>query len=53
MTDRVYKVVEFVGSSGESTDDAIRTAINRASRRLRKLRWFEVVQTRGVMKTAP
>ncbi|MFY9628929.1 MAG: dodecin [Methylocystis sp.] len=50
MTDRVYKVVELVGSSGESTDDAIRTAINRASRRLRKLRWFEVVQTRGVIE---
>jgi dodecin len=43
----VYKVVELVGSSSTSIEDAINTAISRASQTLRNLRWFEVVQTRG------
>ncbi len=47
MSDHVYKVVELVGSSPVSTDEAIRTAIARASGTLRNLRWFEVVETRG------
>ncbi|MDP8917752.1 MAG: dodecin family protein [Pseudomonadota bacterium] len=47
MDDHVYKVVELVGSSTDSIEDAIQTAIRRASQSLRNLRWFEVVQTRG------
>jgi dodecin len=47
MTDHVYKVTEIVGSSETSVDDAIKTAISRASETLRNLRWFEVVQIRG------
>ncbi len=43
----VYKIVELVGSSPDSTDDAIRSAIVRASETIRNLRWFEVIQTRG------
>jgi flavin-binding protein dodecin len=47
MTDHIYKVIELVGSSETSTDDAIKSAIARASKTLKYLRWFEVVQTRG------
>ena len=47
MSDHVYKVVELVGSSETSIEDAIQTAIKRASQTLRHLHWFEVVQTRG------
>jgi flavin-binding protein dodecin len=47
MSDHIYKVVELVGSSNDSIEDAIRTAIKRASQTLRNLRWFEVMQTRG------
>jgi dodecin len=47
MSDHVYKVVELVGSSKDSIEDAIQTAIERASQSLRDLRWVEVVQTRG------
>jgi dodecin len=43
----VYKVVELVGSSTTSIEDAINTAISRASETLRNLRWFEVLHTRG------
>jgi dodecin len=47
MNDHVYKVVELVGSSETSIEDAIQTAIKRSSQTLRNLRWFEVLQTRG------
>lgn len=45
--EHVYKVIELVGSSSTSIEDAINTAISRASDTLRNLRWFEVLQTRG------
>lgn len=47
MTDHVYKVVELVGSSPDSSDQAIRNALERATKTLRRLDWFEVVETRG------
>jgi flavin-binding protein dodecin len=47
MSDNVYKVVELVGSSKTSIDDAIQQAISRAARTLRDIKWFEVVSTRG------
>lgn len=47
MTDHVYKVVEIVGSSSKSTDDAIHNAINRASKSIENINWFEVISTRG------
>jgi len=47
MEDHVYRVIEIAGSSPKSIDDAIQTAVNRASKTLRNLRWFEVLQTRG------
>jgi flavin-binding protein dodecin len=47
MNDHVYKYIELTGSSTKSTDDAIRCAIDRASKTLRNLNWFEVTETRG------
>jgi len=47
MTDHVYKITEIVGSSEKSIEDAIQTAVSRASETLRNLRWFEVMQIRG------
>jgi len=49
MTDHTYSVSEIVGTSPESTDQAIRNGVERASRTLRNLDWFEVVQARGVL----
>jgi dodecin len=46
-SEHVYKVVELTGSSHESIEAAIRNAIDRASRTIRHMRWFEVVDTRG------
>lgn len=47
MGDNIYKVVEIVGSSTTSTDDAIRSAISRAAQTVDHLDWFEVIETRG------
>ena len=47
MKDHVYKLIEVVGSSTESSDRAIENAIAKAAESLYHLDWFEVVETRG------
>ncbi len=47
MSDRVYKLVEVVGTSSTGIDDAIRNAIETAAKTIRHIDWFEVVETRG------
>jgi dodecin len=49
MPEHVYKVIELVGSSTTSVEDAIQTAVARANATIRNLRWFEVAQVRGVI----
>ena len=45
--DHVYKILDLVGSSETSIEDAIQNAISRASKTIREMKWFEMVQTRG------
>ncbi len=47
MSEHTYKLVEVVGSSPVSIEDAISNAIGDAAKSLRHIRWFEVVETRG------
>ena len=47
MANHTYRVTEIVGTSPEGSDAAIRAGLERASRTLRKIDWFEVVSTRG------
>ena len=47
MENHTYKIVELVGASPDSIEDAISAAIKRAGETLRHLRWFEVTQLRG------
>ncbi|GAB3752079.1 dodecin [Lysobacter olei] len=47
MAEHVYKSVELTGSSMASSDDAIRNAIERASKTIRDIRWFQVTDVRG------
>ena len=47
MLDHVYRIIQVAGSSEKSIEDAIQTAVGRASRTLRQVGWFEVVETRG------
>jgi flavin-binding protein dodecin len=42
-----YKMVQVVGTSSRSCDDAIQSAIRDAASTLRHLTWFEVEETRG------
>ena len=45
--DTVYKLLELAGSSTSSVEDAIQTAVSKASATVRNIRWFEVIQVRG------
>ena len=47
MPDHVYNLIEVVGSSAQSSDDAIRNAIETTAKTVRHIDWFEVVETRG------
>ena len=47
MPDHVYRIIEIAGSSEAGIEAAIENAISRASRTLRNIGWFEVIQTRG------
>ena len=49
MADHVYKLIELTGSSSTSMEDAVNTAIARASETIRNMRWFEVTETRGTI----
>ena len=44
MADSVYKVIELVGTSTESWEQAARSAVDRAAQSLRELRVAEVVE---------
>jgi len=47
MSDHVYSVSEIVGSSSETIEDAIESALARARKTLRHLDWFQVTDVRG------
>jgi flavin-binding protein dodecin len=47
VTDHVYRLSEIVGSSQTSVDDAIRTAIRKASETVRNIEWFQADEIRG------
>lgn len=49
-TNSVYKVVEVIGTSTESWQDAAKNAVETASGKLRDLRIAEVVKTDLVVK---
>jgi flavin-binding protein dodecin len=47
MENHVYKILEIVGSSEASIEEAISAAIGQANKTVRNMDWFEVIQTRG------
>ena len=44
MSESIYKIIELVGSSTTSWEDAAKTAVERASKTLRDLRIAEISQ---------
>lgn len=47
MSDHVYKTTELVGTSPKSIEHAVETAVARASKTIRNMRWLEVQQVRA------
>jgi flavin-binding protein dodecin len=45
--DKVYKLVEIVGTSSDSFAKAVASGVERASETLRHIDWFEVTELRG------
>ncbi len=50
MDHRTYKIIELVGISDVSYDDAAKRAIQRASKTLKGLGWFKVTELRGLIR---
>lgn len=50
MAEKVYQVVELVGTSKENIEEAINNAISQAAKSYGKLDWYEVIQTRGFIE---
>lgn len=47
MSGHVYSITEIVGTSPESSDDAVKNALAEAGKTLRNLDWFELQSIRG------
>ena len=47
MKDHVYQHIELTGTSTTTIEDAVSRAIKRAHKTVRKLSWFQVLETRG------
>jgi flavin-binding protein dodecin len=47
MPDKTYKIVDVVGVSEDSVQQAVRNAITKANQTLRNIDWFEVKNIRG------
>jgi flavin-binding protein dodecin len=50
LRNRTYKMLEIVGVSENSVQDAVRNAVARAGETLTGLGWFEVTNIRGMVK---
>lgn len=50
MNEHVYKLIELVGSSTSSIEEAIQNALTKAAASVRNIRWFEVTETRGYVE---
>ncbi|MEI7533824.1 MAG: dodecin [Verrucomicrobiae bacterium] len=47
MKNPVYKLIELTGTSTTSIEDAVDNAIKRASKTIKDMCWFQVIETRG------
>ena len=49
MADKTYKIIEVVGVSDNSPDEAVRNAVTKAAQTIHNIDWFEVSHTRGAV----
>jgi dodecin len=52
MPDKTYKIIEVVGLSEDSIQQAVRNAITKAHKTVRNIDWFEVQNIRGAVNKA-
>ena len=50
MSGNVYKIIEVVGTSENSYEEAIRVAVQRAAQTIKAISWFEVSEFRGAVR---
>jgi flavin-binding protein dodecin len=50
MSEHVYKLLELTGSSARGFQPAIENAIEKASKTVRNIHWFQVTETRGLVE---
>lgn len=50
MPEHIYKIVELVGSSRTTIEDAVQNALSKANESIRNTRWFTVTETRGYVE---
>jgi dodecin len=50
MAGSVFKLIELTGTSSNSVEEAVQTAINEAAKTVRHMSWFEVCETRGAIR---
>lgn len=50
MDPKVYKIIDVVGCSGKSMQEAVENAVGEAAKTLKGLAWFEVKEFRGGIK---
>lgn len=47
MPNHTYKKIEIVGTSPSSFSEAVKNGVERASRTIKNMDWFEVLESRG------
>lgn len=47
MNDHAYKIIELVGTSKTTIEEAVKNALSKASESIRSSRWFEITEIRG------
>ena len=50
MGNKVFKQIRITGTSEKSYEDAVESAIEKASESVKNLSWFEVTDLRGAIK---
>jgi len=49
MSNHTYKMIELVGTSSTSIEDAVQNAVAKAGKTMRNIHWFQVTETRGTV----
>lgn len=50
MPEHVFKKIELTGTSKNSVEEAVQSALALAGKTVRNMRWFEVSEIRGAIK---